>query len=220
METLETMIAENAKLIYKMAHMYKSSGIELDDLIQVGKIGFIEAYNRFDPTYNVKFTTYAYPYINGEISKYVRENKGIKISRNITKLYYQIEKMSLLMSQELMREPTISELSKKLDIEEYIVADALLSKTPIYSLDEPILGEENEMSVYETIASPEVDLEQKFLLNEAMQYLSDEEYQLIQDRYMKEKSQTEVASIFGTSQVQISRKEKKVLQKLKTHMTC
>lgn len=214
MESLENLIVENANLIYKIANMFKNSGNDMEDLKQVGKLGFVEAYQNYDPSYNVKFTTYAYPYIYGSISKYVRENKGIKISRELTKLYYQIDKLTLLMSQKLMREPTISELASFSGIDEYTLTEAILSRNVIHSIDEPVGHEDKDLTLHEVIADDSPDLENKMMLEYALSQLSEDEYNLINNRYMKDLTQTEIAKMLGTSQVQISRKEQKVLKKL------
>lgn len=220
METLEDLIIENANLIYKIANMFKNSGSDMEDLKQVGKLSFIEAYKNYDPSYNVKFTTYAYPYIYGGISKYVRENRGIKISRELTKLYYKIDKLTLLMSQKLMREPTIEELANFSGIDEYTLTEAILSRSTIHSIDEPVGNEDKDLTLHEIIADDIPDLDNKIMLEEALSKLSLEEYELINNRYMKDLTQTEIATMLGTSQVQVSRKEQKVMKKLRNYMTC
>lgn len=218
-ESLEHLITVNANLIYKIANMFRNSGNDMDDLIQVGKMGFVEAYQHFNKEYGVKFTTYAYPYIYGAISKYVRENKGIKISRELTKLYYKIEKVSLLLTQRLYREPTTLEIANELGLEEWMINEALLSKNSIHSIDEPVGQKDKELTLHEVISSPnKIDIEDKILLEEALNDLTEEEYQLIENRYMKELTQTEVANILQTSQVQVSRKEQKVIKKLRNYM--
>lgn len=219
-QELEKLIVENANLIYKIANTYRNSGIDMDDLKQQGRLGFIQAYHNYNPSYNIKFTTYAYPYIQGEISKYVRENKGIKISRNLTKLYYKIDKIILLLSQEYMREPTISEVANTLSVDEEIIADAMLSRNTIGSIDEPIIGAEKDLSLHEIIAAPEEDSNEKILLKEALEHLTAEEYQLIYNRYMYNYTQSEIADMIGMSQVQVSRKEQKAKQKIKSYMNC
>lgn len=219
-QELEQLIIENANLIYKIANVYRNSGIDMDDLKQQGRLGFIQAYYNYDPSYNIKFTTYAHPYIRGEISKYVRENRGIKISRNLTKLYYKIDKIILLLSQKYMREPTICEIANALGLEEEIIMDAMLSRNSISSIDEPIVGNEKDLSLHEIIAAPSEDIDKKILLHDALSQLTDEEYQLIENRYMNDYTQSEIATMVGMSQVQVSRKEQKVKQKIRTYMSC
>jgi len=220
MEKIDNLIMENANLIYKIVNMFRNSGCEIEDLKQAGVVGFIEAYQHFDDTRNVKFTTYAYPYIYGSISKYVRENRGIKISREITKLYYKIEKARLFLMQDLMREPTITELSMMLGIEEDVLGEALLSKNSLMSIDETVGNDENDLTLHEVLADKLYDIDEKILLDDALSMLTSDEYELVKNRYFDELTQSEVASKLHTSQVQVSRKEQKVMKKLRTYMTC
>ncbi len=216
---LENLIEDNARLIYKVVGMFKYSGIDSEDLKQVGKVGFIEAYNNFDPSKGVKFTTYAYPYIYGSISKYVKDNKGIKISREVTKLYYKIEKAYLLYMQQMDREPKPSELAEFLEIDESLVVEALLSKNCLISMDEVIVNSSKDLTLHEVIPDKSEDIDNIILLRECLSLLEPEEYELIKSRYFDEISQSEIAFNLGTSQVQVSRREDKVKQKLKTMMS-
>lgn len=109
-----------------------------EDLFQVGCIGLMNAYSKFDPSYGVKFSTYAYSHILGEMKKLVRTDKGIKISRDITKLKLKIEKANILLSQKLMRMPTIKELSEFLDVDENLITDSIATTNIIQSIDEPL----------------------------------------------------------------------------------
>ena len=218
METLENLVVENVNLIYKIANMFRNSGCDMEDLKQAGKLGLISAYQHFEDNRGVKFTTYAFPYIYGEISKYVRENKGIKVSRELTKLYYRIERTRLLLMQELYREPTIKEIADYLGMEESMIADSILSKNNIHSIDDSVGNGENDLTYHELIADKEEDIDQKIMLEDALNHLSEEEYCLVQSRYFKDLTQTEVASILGTSQVQVSRQEQKVMKKLRNYM--
>lgn len=219
-ENLEVLIEENANLIYKIANMYRYSGIDMEDLKQVGKIGFIHAYQHYNASFDSKFTTYAYLHIKGEISKYVRENRGMKVSRNLTKLYWQIDKATLLLAQQYMREPSPAEIAIELGLDEDIVVDAMLSRHAIHSIDEPVGVGDSELSLHEVTPAPIEDIDTQLLLQDALTNLTDEEYQLVLNRYMRDLTQSEVASLLGTSQVQVSRKEQKVMQKLRTYMTC
>ena len=220
MQALEDLIVENANLIYKIANMFRNSGCDMDDLKQAGKLGFIMAYQNYKPDFNTKFTTYAIPYIYGEISKYVRDNKGIKISRDITKLYYKIEKARILLMQELCHEPTTKELSNYLGIDENIIIDSVLSKSVINSIDDKVSNNDNDLTYHEVIPAKIQNIDDKLLLEDALHKLSSDEYKLIYDRYYGDITQTEIATMLGTSQVQVSRKEQKVMKKLRNYMTC
>lgn len=178
-----------------------------EDLFQVGCIGLINAYNNYDSNTNTKFSTYAYSYILGEMKKLVREDKGIKISRNISKLNAQIEKTNMYLTQKLMRTPTLQEIASFLEIDEYLVVEALNSTNVLLDIDEMQINNYNT----DTYSN---DL----LLREELNKLSSDELDLITKRYMEDMTQSEVAVSLGMSQVQVSRKEHKVLEKLKKQL--
>ena len=177
-----------------------------DDLYQVGCIGLIKAYNNYNSTYDCKFSTYAYQYILGEMRKIVREDKGIKISRNISKLYQEIEFTSNYLEQRYMRKPTTKEIAEVLSIDEYLVIEAINSTNALLDIDE----------VYDNNFHSSND--EVFMLKEELKKLSSQELDLISKRYMEDLTQKEVATLLGMSQVQVSRKEHKVLEKLKKQL--
>ena len=123
-----------------------------EDLFQVGCIGLMNAYSKFDPSYGVKFSTYAYSHILGEMKKLVRTDKGIKISRDITKLKLKIEKANILLSQKLMRMPTIKELSEFLDVDENLITDSIATTNIIQSIDEPLSLDSKEVTLHDYVA--------------------------------------------------------------------
>lgn len=209
-----TVIMENQNLIYSVAHQLGYPAI-IEDLFQVGCIGIMKAYDNYNPNYQVKFSTYAYPYIVGEMKRFLRQNRGVKVSRDIMKLQLKIEKTSILLSQKLMREPTTRELANFLEVPEYYIIEAMRSKEPIGSLDTPVCENGKNLTLYDTLENVEsMDLNTLIALRDAVSNLSPEERTLIQKRYMEDQTQSETASILGMSQVQVSRKEQKVLVKL------
>lgn len=214
MENLENIIQENKKLIYKICSFYPYQNKE--DLFQVGCIGLINAYKKYDETLNTKFTTYAYPFILGEINTYVKKDKGIKISREISKLNRSIEKASILLTQKLSREPSIKELAEYLEIDEKIIADSYISKYPIKSFDSVIKDDGKELTLQDII--PDIntlDITTLLALKDELNKLTKEERNLIESRYMMNLTQKEIANDLGISQVQVSRAEQKVLTKLR-----
>lgn len=214
-DKLLKIITDNENLIYKITH-YFTNYLSKEDLFQVGCIGLIKAYYNYKDTYNTKFSTYAYPYILGEIKKYIREDKGIKISRDITKLNLKIEKANLILTQKLMRIPTIDELAQYLGIDKYYISEALNSNNVIHSLDEPISENGKELTLYDTISNVEsMDIDTLLALKHELSLLSEDEYRIINERYLQDKTQTQVADILGINQVQVSRYEQKILTKLK-----
>ena len=176
-----------------------------EDLFQVGCIGLINAYNNYNSSTNTKFSTYAYSYILGEMKKLVREDKGIKISRNISKLYSQIEKTNMYLTQKLMRTPTLQEIASFLEIDETLIIEALNSTNVLLDIDEMQINNQE-------------DYNNNLLLKEELNKLSVDELDLITKRYMEDMTQNEVANLLGMSQVQVSRKEHKVLEKLKKQL--
>lgn len=218
-EQLAILIKENEKLIYKITHFFQNYESK-EDLFQVGCIGLIKAYQNYNEGYNTKFTTYAYPYILGEMKKYVREDKGIKISRDISKLCLKIEKANILLTQKLMREPSITELSNFLEIDEVLVAEAISSNSIVQSLDEPIECKDDNICLYDKIGLVEtLDKDTLIALKQELQSLNQEDYAIINSHYMKDLTQSEIANELGMNQVQVSRKEKKILVKLKDKLT-
>lgn len=211
---LKQLIVDNQNLIYKITHYFKNYNNK-EDLFQAGCIGLVKAYKKYDPSFNVKFTTFAFPYILGEMRKYVREDKGIKISKDISKLNLQIEKATNILSQKLMREPSIEELSKFLEIPVYDLAQAINSTNQIMSIDETIKSDGKEITLHDIVKDKETDLDTLISLKTAIEELNDFEKEIINKRYYSDMTQTEVAKSLGISQVQVSRKEQKVLTKLK-----
>lgn len=216
MEEITNLIIDNEKLIYSIANYFKGYNAR-EDLYQAGCLGLINAYKRYNPNMNCKFTTYAYPYILGEMRKLVREDKGIKVSREISKLNLKIEKTYVLLSQKLMKEPSIEEIARFLEIPEYYVSEAILSLNKIKSIDEPVNCEGREFTLQDVIGESK-NIDDLIMLRENLKKLNSEELEIINNRYMKDYTQSETSKIVGMSQVQVSRKEQKVLQKLKQKM--
>lgn len=176
-----------------------------EDLFQVGCIGLINAYNNYNQNMNTKFSTYAYSYILGEMKKLVREDKNIKISREISSLKNQIDKINNYLTQKLMRKPTLQEIASFLEVDDYLIVEALNSTSKMLDIDN--INDNTTM----------IDSNNIFL-EEELNKLSREEYEIIFKRYLQDYTQTEVANELGISQVQVSRKEHKVLQKLKKQL--
>lgn len=212
----EQIIVENQNLIYYIANFFKNYPYK-EDLYQAGRLGMVKAYNKYNPNMGCKFTTYAFSYILGEMKKLTREDKGIKISREISKLNLKIEKAYVLLSQKLMKEPNTREISEFLEIPEYYVSEALLSLNKIKSIDEPVNSEGREFTLQDVVGESQ-NIDDLILLKESLQSLSEEEKAIINNRYIKDYTQTETSKIVGMSQVQVSRKEQKVLEKIKHKM--
>jgi len=200
-------------LVYGIIQRY-TKYFEKDDLYQVGMIGLINAYHNFDSTQGTKFSTYAYYYVLGEVRKYVRESGLVKVSSDLVKLNQCIEKTSEQMSQRLGREPTTTELSLFLEIDEEKIEEARVAALDVksldYSVDEALPEFYNSVASYDKETSPEI-----LDLRRELSRLSDEEKNLIVARYYEDMTQSEASRELGISQVQVSRKEGKILEKLR-----
>lgn len=213
---MEELILENKNLIYSITRYFEKYSNK-EDLFQAGCIGMIMAYKNYNPDMNVKFTTYAYPYILGEMKKLVREDKSIKVSRNIQLLNLKIDKAIVLLTQKLMRTPTILELSNFLEMPINLIEDAINSNKPIYSIDEPLNDEGKELTLQDTIGKID-NIDDLLLLKEELSKLNPFEQELINKRYVNDLTQQQTASELGISQVQVSRGEQKILTKLKSKL--
>lgn len=200
-------------LVYGIIQRY-TKYFEKDDLYQVGMIGLINAYHNFDSSQGTKFSTYAYYYVLGEVRKYVRESGLVKVSSDLVKLNQCIEKTSEQMSQRLGREPTTTELSLFLEIDEEKIEEARVAALDVksldYSVDEALPEFYNSVASYDKETSPEI-----LDLRRELSRLSDEEKNLIVARYFEDMTQSETSRELGISQVQVSRKEGKILEKLR-----
>jgi RNA polymerase sporulation-specific sigma factor len=218
MESLTDLIDQNKNLIYKVTTLFNGYSNK-EDLFQVGCIGLINAYKKYDESYNTKFSTYAYPYILGEISSYVKKDKGIKVSREIGKLNSMIERASVLLTQKLMREPSVSEIANYLEIDESLVVDALRARYPIMSTDSVINDDGRDITLLDTIPDiNDMDMNTLVALKEELLKLDSFERELINERFVQNLTQSEVATNLGISQVQVSRKEQKVLSKIRSNL--
>lgn len=210
-EELNNLIMNNSNLIYSIIHKFK--GGDMEDLYQAGCLGLINAYKNFNPDYKTKFTTYAYPYIMGEISKYMTNNRNIRVSPENIKLYRGMKKATEFLTQHLNHEPTDEELSRFLEIDLYKLYE-IRNMFNLESLD----YEYENGDLYNVISFEGIDKDELLDLKNALKDLSDEERTFIMERYFYNKSQQELAKYYDTNQVKISRDEKKILCKLKAKM--
>ena len=215
---LEKFIKENENFIYSLTHYFKYYPNK-EDLYQAGMIGLMYAHKRYDPTIGVKFTTYAYPFVLGEMKKLVREDKSVKVSKEMHTLKGKIEKMSIILSQKLMKVPSVKELSEFLNIPEDVIVEALRSNDAVYSLDGVISEDSKALTLADiTPDKRKMEIHDLIALREELSNLSPFEKKLIDKRYFENYTQSELVNSFGMSQVQISRNEKKILQKIRSHI--
>lgn len=211
------LIKDNKRLICSIINRY-TSYYEFDDLYQVSVIGIIKAYQNYDESFNTKFTTYAYKYILSEVINFVNNSKLIKVSRDYQKLYRKILEARNILTQKLMKEPTTKEIALFLELDEEIVTDVLRSKDDIKSLDEILDADDKKLTMLDMVSDDKyIDVEY-LLLRDSLNMLTKEEQELIKYRYYQDKTQSEIAEIFGINQVKVSRNEQKILKKLKNNL--
>lgn len=215
MNKYEEVISSTSKMIYMIINKY-FKGYEAEDLYQVGVVGVIKAYNNYNKNKDTKFSTYAYTYIYGEIYLYINSTKGLKLARENYSLYKKINEAKNLLSQKLMREPSIYELSRFLEIDSKLIENVVGSMLPIESLDKTVYKGDKDLSLFDTISDKRDYYNVDYLmLMDEINNLSEPWQSLIKLRYFEDKTQSEVAKILGMNQVEVSRGEKKTLKKIR-----
>ena len=217
-DACEQMMEENAGLIWSVVRRYHGRGTDLEDLYQLGCLGFLKAVRGFDPAFGCQFSTYAVPKIAGEIRRYLRDDGAVKVSRGVKERAATIRQARDRLSHSLGREPTLSELSAETGLEPEDIAAAEEANLPVASLQmeagedgftlESMLGTDGmEEGVVERLA-----------LRGAIEALPERERQVIFLRYYKNLTQDKTAKVLGVSQVQISRIERKAMEHLRREL--
>jgi len=213
----ETFIEENLGLVHSCAGRFKGRGIEYDDLYSAGCMGLIKAYDGFDEERGVCFSTYAVPVILGEIKKLFRDGGTVKVSRSIKELGLKVNDAREQYLKANGAEPTLAYLAQKLEVRPEQVALAIRAGQPTLSLTPS--GDDDKSGDWDIpVDSPEEDLADRIGLAEVLNTLSDEDRTLIRLRFYGEKTQSETARILHTTQVQISRRERKLLKELRKRL--
>lgn len=218
-EIMTKLVEENNGLIWSIVKRFKDRGYELEDLYQIGSIGFIKSIKRFDTSFDVRLSTYAVPYILGEIKRFIRDDGSVKVSRSIKELSVKIRNLEEMYLREEGKQITINQIAEKLKVSREEVTIALDSLKPTISIyEDNYSDEEGGISFLDTL-STNVDeaenLSNKLTIKQLIENLETRERELIVLRYYKNKTQMEVAKILGISQVQVSRIEKKILNSMK-----
>ena len=215
------LIDVNISLVHSCARSLCHTGHEYEDLIQVGTIGLLKAILYFNTSLGLRLSTYAVPLIMGEIKRYIRDNCALKVSRSLRELWMRAVKTRHILETELLREPSIGELSQRLGVSVEELTLAMEASSPCDYLARKIGGDEKgEIYLADTLkasGTPDDEID-KIALKEAMKSLCDRDKKIILLRYFRGKTQVEVSHIIGVSQVQISRIEKKVIASLKKAM--
>lgn len=222
-EARNTLVQENMGLVWSLVRRFANRGYDMEDLFQIGSIGLLKSIEKFDLSFNVKFSTYAVPMIVGEIKRFLRDDGMIKVSRSLKETAYRVRILKEELLKELNREPTINEIAAGLDLEVEDVVEAIESNAEIESLNAVIYqGDGKPITLSDKIdQSPtqQNDLVDKIVLGEMIKYLSSLEKQIIMLRYFEDRTQTEIASLLDISQVQVSRLEKRILKKMRNMLT-
>ncbi len=214
------LVQQNQPLIKSLLRRYLGKGVEYDDLFQLGCLGFVKAINKFDPKYQVKFTTYATPLIIGEIKRFLRDDGAMKVSRSVKTLYVKIKKYLLLKSGET-EPPTVDELAAEFNVtrEEIIFAmEASHLPLPLFAGNTNDNDDEALCLADKIVASDDSAYLDHIMLKNMLARLPVRERQVILLRYYRNATQSEVARRLHLSQVQVSRIEQKVLHSMKTYM--
>ncbi|MDR1674641.1 MAG: sigma-70 family RNA polymerase sigma factor [Oscillospiraceae bacterium] len=208
---------EHLGLVRLCANRFRGRGIEYDDLYSSGCIGLLKAVKAFDTQRGVKFSTYAVPVILGEIKRMFRDGGAIKVSRQLKELSLRITRVRDEYTKEYGYDPSVSELSKKLDVSEDEIAAAIAAAIPPMSLT--ALSEMDEHSEIDIpTESPDIEISDIIALRQVMDRLDKTDRTLIYLRYYKSQTQSQTAEVLGMSQVQVSRREKKILEYMRREM--
>ena len=218
-EAREQLVAENTGLVWCVVRRFQGRGTEAEDLFQIGSIGLLKAIDKFDLSYNVKFSTYAVPMISGEIKRFLRDDGMLKVSRSLKELSCRTMQAGEKLTGQLGREPTITELAEELGVEREELTAALEAGTEVDSIYRPIRQKEgSEVCLADRIEEKrcgEDEVIDRMVLEQLLGTLGTEERRLIWLRYFAGKTQAETGKTLGISQVQVSRAEKRIMEKLR-----
>lgn len=219
LEARNQVVTENIGLVWSMVRRFANRGYEMEDLFQIGSIGLMKAIDKFDTSYDVKFSTYAVPMITGELKRFLRDDGMVKVSRSLKENGWKIKQAGERLGHELGREATLEEIAKAtaLTVEEIVMAmEANIEVESIYK--SVYQSDGNEIYLVDKIPENKDENEKllnHMLLEQLLDSLCKTERELITLRYFQDKTQMEVAKKLGISQVQVSRLEKKILLRMR-----
>ena len=218
-EARERLVEENVGLVWCVVKRFCGRGTEAEDLFQIGSIGLLKAIDKFDLSYDVKFSTYAVPMISGEIKRFLRDDGMIKVSRSLKELSYRSIRAREKLTDRLGREPTLEELSAELGVDKEEIVQAMEAGGEVESLYRPIHQKEgSEIRLLDRLEEKDQREEKildRMVLRQMLETLDSKERQLIYLRYFADKTQADVGKIMGISQVQVSRMEKRIIENLR-----
>lgn len=218
-EAMENLIKNNQGLIWNIVKRFSGRNYEIEDLYQIGCLGFIKAIRRFDTNFEVQVSTYAVPYILGEIKKYIRDDGLVKVSRSVKELGIKVKQLQNEYLKKYKEEIGIQEIAKELNVDKEEVIFAIEAQRPVESIYQEEQGDEkNKRELISKIPSnnnQENNIVNNMALAQIIENLDSRERQIIILRFYRDKTQTQVGKMLGISQVQVSRIEKNVLSKMK-----
>ena len=220
-EIMTKIVTENSNLIWSIVTRFKDRGYEIEDLYQIGCIGFIKSIKRFDTNYEVKLSTYAVPYILGEIKRFIRDDGPVKVSRSIKELSYKIKIIQNEYITKKGRDIQIEELAKLLKVSKEDIVIAMDSNNTVESIDRKV-NDSDDLTIMDKLKSnvdQEKDIVNKITIKTLIEGLDEKSKKIIMLRYYRGKTQSQVAELLGVTQVQVSRLEKKILSSMK-HKLC
>ncbi len=219
----ELLVEENIGLIWSCVKRFSNRGYEMDDLFQIGSIGLLKAIDKFDLSYEVRFSTYAVPMILGEIKRFIRDDGMIKVSRSLKEIANKVRVQKDILNKKLGREPTIDELAAAIGITVEEIVIALESNAEVESLYKTIhQGDGHPIFLIDKLEKTSDEsgkMIDKIALRQIIMQLSPKEKEIIYLRYYQDKTQTEIAERIGISQVQVSRLEKKILNQIREKLS-
>ena len=218
-EAREVLIEKNLGLVHHIVKRFLGRGYDAEDLFQIGSIGLIKAIDKFDLSYDVKFSTYAVPMISGEIKRFLRDDGMVKVGRTLKENGYRVKTAREKLSQQLGREPHIREVAQATGLALEDVVMAIEAGAEVESIYQSVYQSDgSEVYLVDKLVSEDREKEKllnHMLLRQLLEELNDKERELIWLRYFQDKTQTEVARKLGISQVQVSRLEKRILIRMR-----
>lgn len=219
----EQLVTQNLGLVWAVVRRFSGRGYELEDLYQIGCIGLMKCIDKFDLSYDVKFSTYAVPMISGEIKRFLRDDGMIKVSRTLKETAYKVKRTREEIVNRTGTEPRLQELAQILEIEEEEIVASLEANAEVESIHKTIYQQDgNPIYLIDKVTSPKNENDtilNQIMVEDMLKQLDDKERKIIYLRYYENKTQTEIANRIGISQVQVSRMEKRILNELRGYLT-
>ncbi len=215
----DEIVEHNTRLVWSVVQRFLNRGYEPDDLFQIGCIGLIKSIDKFDLSYDVRFSTYAVPMIIGEIQRFIRDDGSLKVSRSLKELNNKIRVKKDELTKEFGESPSISKLSEEMGISKEDIILALEANQQPHSIHETVFENEGDpITLMDQISDKNNDWFDHIALKDAIHHLNERERLIVYLRYYKDQTQFEVAKRLSISQVQVSRLEKNILERLKEYL--